>query len=31
MIDTVKKKNKYFKWKEEAKRSFNIVKEKITK
>jgi ribonuclease HI len=31
MMDTVKKKNKYFKWIEEVERSFNILKEKITK
>jgi hypothetical protein len=30
MMDTVKKKHKSFKWIEEAKRSFNILKEKIT-
>ena len=30
MIDTVKEKNKYFKWTEEAERSFNILKGKIT-
>jgi hypothetical protein len=30
MMDTVKKRHKYFKWTEEAKRSFNILKEKIT-
>jgi hypothetical protein len=30
MMDTVKKKHKYFKWTEEAERSFNILKEKIT-
>ena len=30
MMDTVKKRHKYFKWIEEAKRSFNILKEKIT-
>jgi hypothetical protein len=29
MMDTVKKRNKYFKWIEEVKRSFNIFKEKI--
>jgi hypothetical protein len=29
MMDTMKKKNKYFKWMEEAERSFNILKEKI--
>jgi hypothetical protein len=31
MMDTMKKRHKYFKWTEEAKRSFNILKEKITK
>jgi hypothetical protein len=30
MMDTVKKKHKYLKWTEEAERSFNILKEKIT-
>jgi hypothetical protein len=30
MMDTVKKQHKSFKWKEEAERSFNILKEKIT-
>jgi hypothetical protein len=30
MMDTVKNKHKYFKWTEEAERSFNILKEKIT-
>jgi hypothetical protein len=30
MMDTVKKRNKYFKWTEEAEKSFNILKEKIT-
>jgi transposase InsO family protein len=30
MMDTVKKRHKYFKWIQEAKRSFNILKEKIT-
>jgi hypothetical protein len=30
MMDTVKKNHKSFKWIEEAKRSFNILKEKIT-
>jgi hypothetical protein len=30
MMDTVKKKHKYFKWTEEAEKSFNIMKEKIT-
>jgi hypothetical protein len=29
MMDTVKKKNKSFKWTEEAKKRFNILKEKI--
>jgi hypothetical protein len=29
-MDTVKKKHKSFKWTEEAERSFNILKEKIT-
>jgi hypothetical protein len=29
MMDTVKKRHKYFKWTEEAKRSFNILKEKL--
>jgi hypothetical protein len=29
MMDTVKKKHKSFKWTKEAKRSFNILKEKI--
>jgi hypothetical protein len=29
MMDTVKKRHKYFKWIEEAERSFNILKEKI--
>jgi hypothetical protein len=29
MMDTVKKKHKYFKWTEEAERRFNILKEKI--
>jgi hypothetical protein len=29
MIDTVKKKHKYFKWTKEAERSFNTLKEKI--
>ena len=31
MMDTVKKRHKYFKWTKEAERSFNILKEKITK
>jgi hypothetical protein len=31
MMDTVKKKHTSFKWTEEAERSFNILKEKITK
>ena len=30
MMDTMKNKHKSFKWMEEAKRSFNILKEKIT-
>jgi hypothetical protein len=30
MMDTVKKKNTYFNWEEEAERSFNILKSKIT-
>ena len=30
MMDTMKKKQKYFKWTEEDERSFNILKEKIT-
>jgi hypothetical protein len=30
MMDTMKKRHKSFKWTEEAKRSFNILKEKIT-
>jgi hypothetical protein len=30
MMDTLKKRHKYFKWTEEAERSFNILKEKIT-
>jgi hypothetical protein len=29
MMDTVKKRNKYFKWIEEAEKIFNILKEKI--
>jgi hypothetical protein len=31
MMDTMKKRHKYFKWIEEAEKSFNILKEKITK
>ena len=31
MMDTVKKRHKSFKWIEEAKKSFNILKEKIMK
>jgi hypothetical protein len=31
MMDTVNKRHKYFKWIEESERSFNILKEKITK
>jgi hypothetical protein len=31
MMDTVKKRHKSFKWTEEVERSFNILKEKITK
>jgi hypothetical protein len=30
MMDTVKKRHKYFKLKEEVERSLNILKEKIT-
>jgi hypothetical protein len=30
MMDTMKKRHKSFKWTEEAKKSFNILKEKIT-
>jgi hypothetical protein len=30
MMDTVKKRHKYFHWTEEAKRSFNLLKRKIT-
>jgi hypothetical protein len=30
MMDTVKKQHKSFKWTEEAEKSFNILKEKIT-
>jgi hypothetical protein len=30
MMDTVKKRHKYFKWIEEAERRFNTLKEKIT-
>jgi hypothetical protein len=29
MMDTVKKKNKSFKWTKEAEKSFNILKDKI--
>jgi hypothetical protein len=31
MMDTIKKKHKYFKWTEETERRFNTLKEKITK
>jgi hypothetical protein len=31
MMDTVKKRHKYFHWTEEAKKSFNLLKRKITK
>ena len=31
MMDTMKKQHKSFKWTEESERSFNILKEKITK
>jgi hypothetical protein len=31
MLDTVKKRHKYFKWTEEAKKGFMILKKKITK
>jgi hypothetical protein len=30
ILDTVKKRNKYFKWAKEAKRGFRMLKEKIT-
>jgi hypothetical protein len=30
MMDTVKKRHTYFKWIEEAKKSFNTLKEKVT-
>jgi hypothetical protein len=30
MMDTMKKRNNSFKWTKEAKRSFNVLKEKIT-
>jgi hypothetical protein len=30
MMDTLKKRHKYFKWTKEAERSFNMLKEKIT-
>jgi hypothetical protein len=30
MMDTMKKRHKYFKWIEEDKKSFNILKQKIT-
>jgi hypothetical protein len=30
MMDTMKKRHKYFKWTEEAEKRFNILKEKIT-
>jgi hypothetical protein len=30
MMDTVKKRHKYFHWTEEAERSFKLLKEKIT-
>jgi hypothetical protein len=30
ILDTVKKKDKYFKWTEEAEKSFKVLKEKIT-
>ena len=29
MMDTLKKRHKYFKWIEEAKKSFNTMKEKV--
>jgi hypothetical protein len=31
MMDTVKKRHKSFHWKEEAEKSFNLLKRKITK
>ena len=31
MMDTVKKRHKYFHWTEEAEKSFNLLKKKITK
>jgi hypothetical protein len=31
MMDTVKKKHKYFKWTKEYEKSFKVLKEKITK
>jgi hypothetical protein len=31
MMDMVKKRHKYFKWKEEEEKKFNILKENITK
>ena len=31
MMDTVKKRHKYFHWTEEAEKSFNLLKRKITK
>jgi hypothetical protein len=31
ILDTVKKRHKYFKWTEEAEKSFRILKDKITK
>jgi hypothetical protein len=30
MMDTVKKRHKYFHWTEEAEKSFNLLKKKIT-
>ena len=30
ILETVKKKHKYFKWTEEAEKSFKVLKEKIT-